>query len=140
MGQLESPDVDTVMRRYDSSVRPALLRLRDMVRDVAATLPETGGLVETLKWGQPSFLPKRARVGTTIRMDAVSEDPPLIGLYVHCQTSLVATYRELYPDVMTFEGNRAVLLDASKPLPESELRHCIEMALMYHKAKRGVTE
>jgi len=139
MGHSESSDIDAVMRGYSSAVQPALTQLRDMVRDVADGLPEIGELVETLKWGQPSFLPKRARVGTTIRMDAISDDPPRIALYVHCQTSLVETFRELYPDVLTFEGNRAVVLDASSPLPEKELRHCIEMALIYHKAKRAAS-
>jgi len=137
MGRSETSDIDDVMRGYSRAVQPALMQLRGMVREVASSIPEIGGLVETLKWGQPSFLPKRARVGTTIRIDAISDEPPRVGLYVHCQTSLVETFRELYPDVLMFEGNRAVVLDASRPLPERELCHCIEMALIYHKAKRA---
>ena len=32
-------------------------------------------------------------------------------VYFHCQTDLVETFRELYPE-LSFSGNRAILLDA----------------------------
>ncbi|MGD1935585.1 MAG: DUF1801 domain-containing protein [Candidatus Phaeomarinobacter sp.] len=130
-------EFDSVMSGYSKTVQPSLKRLRKLVHEVVSATPEIGEIVETLKWGQPSFLPKRARIGTTVRMDAVSETPPRVALYFHCQTTLVDTFRHLYPDALEFKGNRAVLLDASKPLPEAELRHCIEMALIYHVAKRA---
>lgn len=135
MGQQET-SFASVMAGYPPKLRPTMKKLHKLVREVANSNPDIGELVETLKWGQPSFLPKRPKIGTTVRMDAVSETPPTVALYFHCQTSLVETYRELYPDTFTFEGNRAIVLDAKKPLPQAELRHCIEMALTYHKAKR----
>lgn len=127
---------DSVMAGYPPKLRPTMKKLCKMARQVAKSNPDVGELVETLKWGQPSFLPKKPKIGTTVRMDVVSEDPARVALYFHCQTSLVETFRELYPDTLHFEGNRAIVLDATKPLPEPELRHCIEMALTYHKAKR----
>ena len=136
MADKDTRDFDEAMAGYGRSVRPSLKHLRKLVHDVVSATPEIGEIVETLKWGQPSFLPKRPRIGTTVRMDAVSEKPPRIALYFHCQTTLVRTFRELYPDVFEYEGNRAIVLDASMPLPDAELRHCIEMALIYHKAKR----
>lgn len=135
MGQKEI-SVESVMAGYPPKLRPTMKKLRKLVREVAKSNADVGGLVETLKWGQPSFLPKRPRIGTTVRMDAVSEAPARVAFYFHCQTSLVETFRELYADTLSFEGNRAIVLDATKPLPEAELRHCIEMALTYHKAKR----
>lgn len=128
--------IESVMAGYPPKLRPTMKKLRKLVREVANSNADVGELVETLKWGQPSFLPKRPRIGTTVRMDAVSEDPARVALYFHCQTTLVETFRELYSGTLSFEGNRAIVLDASRPLPEAELRHCIEMALTYHKAKR----
>lgn len=136
MGQQDT-SFESVMAGYPPKLRPVMKKLRKLVRDVASSNADIGELVETLKWGQPSFLPKRPKVGTTVRMDAVSEKPARVAFYFHCQTSLVETFRELYPDTLIFEGNRAIVLDASKPLPEAELRHCVEMALTYHKAKRS---
>ncbi|MEO0963291.1 MAG: DUF1801 domain-containing protein [Pseudomonadota bacterium] len=135
MGQNEI-SVETVIAGYPAKLRPIMKKLRKLVREVAKSNADVGELVETLKWGQPSFLPKRPRTGTTVRMDVVSENPARVALYFHCQTTLAETFRELYADTLSFEGNRAIVLDAAKPLPEKELRHCIEMALIYHKAKR----
>lgn len=135
MGQ-QDISIESVVAGYPPKLRPTIKKLRKLVREVAKSNADVGELVETLKWGQPSFLPKRPRIGTTVRMDAVSEDPVRVALYFHCQTTLVETFRELYSDTLNFEGNRAIVLDASRPLPEAELRHCIEMALTYHKAKR----
>lgn len=135
MGQ-QDISIESVMAGYPPKLRSTMKKLRKLVREVAKSNADVGELVETLKWGQPSFLPKRPRIGTTVRMDAVSEDPARVALYFHCQTSLVETFRELYSDTLSFEGNRALVLDASRSLPEAELRHCIEMALTYHKAKR----
>ena len=55
-------------------------------------------------------------------------------LYVHCQTTLVSTFRELYRDALTFGGNRSILMDADAPLPKEPLRHCIALALTYHRS------
>ncbi len=136
MGQ-QKISVESVMAGYPPKLRGTLNKLQKLVREVAKSNADVGELVETLKWGQPSFLPKRPRIGTTVRMDAVSEDPAMVALYFHCQTSLVETFRQLYPDTFHFEGNRAIVLNATEPLPEAELRHCIEMALTYHKTKRA---
>ncbi|CDO61409.1 hypothetical protein BN1012_Phect3197 [Candidatus Phaeomarinobacter ectocarpi] len=135
MGQ-QDISIESVMAEYPPKLRPTINKLRKLVREVAKSNADVGELVETLKWGQPSFLPKGPRIGTTVRMDAVSKDPVRVALYFHCQTTLVETFRELYSDTLNFEGNRAIVLDVSRPLPEAELRHCIEMALTYHKAKR----
>jgi hypothetical protein len=57
-------------------------------------------------------------------------------MYVHCQTDLVATFRELYPKEFTFAGNRSIIFDADDAIPEPALRHCVALALTYHLNKR----
>ena len=56
-------------------------------------------------------------------------------VYFHCQTNLVATFRELYPE-LSYGGNRSILLDAADQIPETALRHCVALALTYHLNKR----
>ena len=108
-------------------------KLVKQVQKASSNLPEVGEITQTKKWGQTAFLPKRPRVGTTVRVDQAGENE--VALYVHCQTNLVETYRTLFPE-LKFEGNRAVLFDCSKPLPEKEIALMVEAAMTYHLRKR----
>jgi hypothetical protein len=92
-------------------------------------------LQESLKWGQPSYLTTETKSGSTIRIDQVKPTPGQYALYFHCQTNLVETFRELYPE-LRYGGNRSILLDAKEKLPEAALRHCVALALTYHLNKR----
>jgi len=56
-------------------------------------------------------------------------------VYFHCQTNLVATFRELYPEEFNFGGNRSILLNAGDKIDEPALRHCLALALTYHLRK-----
>ena len=56
-------------------------------------------------------------------------------MYFHCQTNLVSTFRQIYPNEFTFEGKRAILFEAKMPVPEMPLRHCIAVAVTYHLRK-----
>lgn len=115
--------------------RAALLALRGLILETAAETPEVGSLVETLKWGEPAYLPARARVGTTVRISALKGSADGYAMYVNCKTSLLESYRHLYPDTFGFEGQRAVVLSTKRPVPEAALKHCIALALTYHLAK-----
>jgi hypothetical protein len=64
----------------------------------------------------------------------VKSEPDKYALYFHCQTNLVDTFRELYPNLV-YEGNRSILLDTTEALPKDTLRHCV--ALAYHLGKNG---
>ncbi len=113
-----------------------LQSLINLVRRTAGGIPqlnERGGVVETTKWGQVSFLPARARIGTTVRVD--QHDDQHVALYVHCQTNLVDLYKTLFPE-LKYSGNRAVLFDITRPLPKNEIKVCVEAALLYHLNKR----
>jgi len=130
------PAVDAAFGAYPKPLRAKLLSLRRLIFDTAAATEGVGALQETLKWGQPSYLTAESKSGSTIRIDRVKSSADQVALYFHCQTDLVATFRELYPDELTYSGNRAVILNADDEFPETVLRHCVGLALTYHLRKR----
>ncbi|CAN5155199.1 hypothetical protein BH10PSE10_BH10PSE10_05750 [soil metagenome] len=99
-----------------------------------------GPLEETLKWGQPSYLTTETGSGSTVRIDRVKSNEDRIAIYFHCQTDLVATFRELYPTQLEYGGNRSILLDATAKISEKALHHCIGLALTYHARKRSTAK
>jgi len=128
--------VAAVFDAYPTRLKAKLLALRRLILETAASTPGVGTLEETLKWGQPSYLTSESRSGSTIRIDRVKPDgdgAERYALYVHCQTTLVSTFRQLYRDQLTFGGNRSILLDADRPIPKAALKHCIALALTYHR-------
>ncbi|MCP5100098.1 MAG: DUF1801 domain-containing protein [Chloroflexi bacterium] len=129
-------EVTAVFETYPEKMRAKLMTLRQLIYDVAAQTDGVGELIETLKWGQPSYLTTKPKSGTTIRIDQVKDKPGQYGLYVHCQTTLIASFRQLYPTEFVYEGNRAIIFDEVDVIPQQLLRHCIELALTYHLKKR----
>jgi Domain of unknown function (DU1801) len=136
-GHFAEPAVDAIFSAYPTPVKARLLALRRLIFDIADTTEGVGALEETLKWGQPSYLTTESKSGSTIRIDQVKAEAGRYAVYFHCQTDLVETFRELYPE-LSYSGNRAILLDAGEKLPEKALRHCVALALTYHTRKRKV--
>jgi hypothetical protein len=128
--------VDAVFRAYPSPLRKKLAAVRRLILDTARKMEGMGAIEETLKWGQPSFLTSQSGSGSTIRIDALKSDPERYALYFNCRTNLVSTFRNAYPEIFRYEGNRAIILRADDALPEEPLRHCIALALTYHQDKR----
>jgi hypothetical protein len=133
-GGLSASAVDAAFKAYQNPARTKLLALRRLVLDTAKTTAGVGRIEETLKWGQPSYLTPETGSGSTIRIDHVSGNQ--YAIYFHCQTNLVATFRELYPDKWSYGGNRCIFLNVEDNIDEAALRHCIALALTYHLAKR----
>jgi hypothetical protein len=131
MGRTRS--IQTLLDHHPEPVRSALERLRRLILDTAAATPGVGEVEEALRWGQPSYLTK---TGSTIRIDALKGSGSQYALYVHCQTDLLASFRELYGDALTYEGERALIFDAAAPMDENVVAHCIALALTYHSRKR----
>jgi hypothetical protein len=129
------PAVDAVFNAYPKPIKARLLALRRLIFDTAKTTRGVGALQETLKWGQPSYLTTETKSGSTIRIDQVKSAADQYAVYFHCQTDLVETFRELYPE-LNYGGNRSILLNAQDDLPEPPLRHCVALALTYHLNKR----
>ena len=117
--------------------RARLDTLRDLIFETASKTQGVGGLEETLKWGQPSYLTHKPKSGTTIRL-GWKETGETSSLFVHCQTSLVETWRAHYGDTLTFIGNREISIPTQTPLPRAALQHCIAMALTYHLRKTAL--
>ncbi|MEP2102747.1 MAG: DUF1801 domain-containing protein [Parasphingorhabdus sp.] len=124
--------IQLVFDSYAKAAQDRLIQLRSLVFEVAAHDDRIGPLEETLKWGQPSYLPSATKSGTTIRIDANAKTSENCAIYVHCGTDLVGRWRELYDESLHFEGNRAVIFDADKPLPVEPVKHIMAMALTYH--------
>lgn len=136
MERFQNSQVKEIFDAYPGDLKANLLRLRQLIFDTATGLEDVGPLEETLKWGQPSYLTNHSKSGTTIRLDQIKSKPGKYGMYVHCQTSLLQTYRDLYAEVLRFDGKRCIELDVENDPPEKALCHCIEMALTYHRSKR----
>ena len=137
-GHFAEPAVEAVFATYPNPVKSKLLALRRLIFDTADATEGVGALEETLKWGQPSYLTAESKSGT-IRIDQVKAEAGQYAVYFHCQTDLVETFCELYPE-LSYGGNRSILLDASDKLPEAALRHCVALALTYHLRKRARTK
>ena len=132
-------NVAKVFDAYPDTIRAKLMMLRAMILETAASIDGVGPLEETLKWGQPSYLTVQSGSGSTIRIDRVKADDDRVAMYFHCQTDLVATFRELYPAQMEYGGNRSILFETAAKIPEKALRHCIGLALTYH-ARKGASQ
>ena len=126
----------TLFGAYPAPVKAKLLALRRLIFDTAKTTEGVGVLEEALKWGQPSYLTPETGSGSTIRIDQVKPGADQVAVYFHCQTNLVETFRELYPE-LSFSGNRAILLDVKDELPDAALRHCAALALTYHSRRKA---
>jgi hypothetical protein len=135
-GHFAEPAVEAVFSAYPTPVKARLLALRRLILDTADSTEGVGALEETLKWGQPSYLTTGSKSGSTIRIDQVKAEAGQYAVYFHCQTDLVETFRELYPE-LRYGGKRSILLDAGEKLPEAALRHCVALALTYHARKRA---
>ncbi len=132
MPTITNPEVAQVYKSYPTQMRNLLLTLRQLILETAAETKEITELRETLKWGEPSFLSK---TGSTIRIAWKKTHPDQYAMYFHCKTRLVETFRELYSDILEFEGNRAIVFHKNDTIPVNELKHCIFLSLTYHQRK-----
>jgi hypothetical protein len=129
----ERAEVREVFAGLPPAARDKLLQLRSLIFETAAKTPGVGPLEEALRWGEPSYLTRQSKSGTTIRIHWKPKRSDRCALYVHCQTNLVEQYRLRHHDTLEFEGDRAVLFAVDQPLPKKALRDCIRLALTYHQ-------
>lgn len=129
---ISDPKVKDVFNSYPDSIQPQLLHLRKLVISVASEIDGLDKLEETLKWGEPSYLTKH---GSTVRIDWKEKNPERYSIYFKCTSKLVPTFRTIYNNTFKFEANRAIVFNLNDRIPEAELKHCISMALTYHKIK-----
>lgn len=118
-------------RAYPDEIQSSLMQLRELIISVAKEY-EFGSVEESLKWGELSYCVKG---GSAIRIGWSPKSPDNYCVFFHCQTTLVETFKEIYGELFSYEGKRAIVLEFSKAIPEQELKHCISLALQYHKRK-----
>ena len=135
MQKFQDNAVRQIFDGWDAPRKKVGLAVRELIFKTAMKLPQIGKLEEALKWGQPSYLTPKTKSGSTVRIGLV-KNSDLLGLFFHCQTSLVETFRGFYSDELVFEGNRAIHIDPTDELMVGPLEHCIGMALTYHLNKR----
>lgn len=119
---------------YPEAARRVLETVRSWTYEEAARTG-AGPLTETLKWGEPAYLTGQTRSGTTLRLAWTAKAPGEARVLVHCQTSLVAEWRERFGDRLGFDGHRAICLPLDAAPPEDSVRLCIAMALTYHRPR-----
>lgn len=126
------PEVELVISRYPEKVQGRLLHLRRLIIEAAKESKEVSDLEETIKWGEPSFLTK---YGSTIRIDWKRNKPDQYAMYFKCTSKLVPTFKLVFKDVFTFEGDRAIIFGIHDKIPIVKLKKCITAGLTYHKVK-----
>jgi len=132
MKLIKNADVTTVFDNYPDTIREKLLHLRQLVLDTASATEGVDKLEETLKWGEPSYLTKK---GSTIRMDWKQKKPEQYAMYFKCTSQLVPTFKAVYGDTFKYEKTRAIVFGLDDDVPVEELKHCIQLALTYHRVK-----
>lgn len=130
------PNVAQAFDAFPATARNGLFALRSLIFEAAANNKAIGRVEETLKWGQPSYLTPETKSGSTIRLGVPKSPDHDYALFVHCQTDLTGQFETSYPGEFDFEGTRAILFKADKPIQADALRHCIGLALTYHARKR----
>jgi len=128
-----SEQVAQVIAHYPPKAKSVFNDVRKIIISVAKESVGLDNTTETLKWGEPSYL---ADGGSTVRMKWTEKEPERFSLYFNCNSILVETFKELYQDEFTFDGNRAISFPMNTKLPAAALKHCISMSMQYHKLKK----
>ena len=136
MRPFENTAVARAFEACPAPVAARLLALRELIFRTAAETPGVGAIEETLKWGEPAYLTTASQSGSTIRIGWKKPHAMQYAIYFNCQTSLVDTFRTLFPGEFRFEANRAIVFDVADAVPADSLALCIAAALTYHRSKR----
>ena len=135
MKPFESAAVEEAFAACPPAMRKRLLTLRDLIFKTAASTAGVGEIAETLKWGQPAYVTSQSKSGNTIRIGWRKGNPSPYAVYFNCHTTLVDTFRTLFPREFRYEGNRAIVFNELDIVPTRTLRFCIATALTYQRDK-----
>ncbi|MFK7855360.1 MAG: DUF1801 domain-containing protein [Granulosicoccus sp.] len=126
-----------VRKAYESLPAPhkrSAYQIRDLIWQTVGEIDLNCEVLETLKWGEPAYLPVKPRIGSTVRVGQF--DDQNLALYFNCQTMLVENFRSMFGDDMKYSKNRAVLFNVAETIPEAIVKTCVSSALRYHMDKR----
>ena len=136
MTPFKSAAVAKVFDSYPAPMRRRLMALRELIFSTAASTPGVGELEETLKWGEPAYLIAPGKGRSALRLGGQKSTPSQVAMYFNCQSTLVDSFRTMFPADFHFVGNRALVFDHAEPVPTDALRICIAAALTYHSKRR----
>lgn len=128
----QNPAVKAIFDQYPLPIREKLVSIRNLIFETASEIPGVGPLEETLKWGEPSYIPSQTKSGSMIRIHHYPSKPFDFGIYFICSTTLVKTFRELYPKTFKYNGNRCLEFMIDDTIPVDALKHCFKLALTYY--------
>ncbi len=131
IGNLE---VAAVYQAMPPQARQKLLAIRQIIFDYSRKCETIGDIEESLKWGVPSYVAKSPKSGTPIRLQWKS-DTAQYGVFVHCQTTLIADFKDQYPSDFKYEKNRGILFHENDVFSEVLLKEFLKRALLYHTDK-----
>lgn len=130
-----SEPVREALARLPAGILPTLEEVRSLIIEVAA-VSDVGPLTETLKWGEPAYLTKATKSGTTVRLGTTRSAPDRCAVFFNCKTNLVASFRDRFVDDFDYEGSRALILPRRPDWSRDALSICLYEALTYHRRKR----
>jgi len=134
-------DVAAILDSYPPTVKSRLLFLRQLIYETAAAFEKVGEIEETLKWGEPSYLTPQTKSGSTIRIDWKEKQADQYSIFFKCTANLVPAFKERFPDLFRFGGDRSIDFKLNDDIPVAALKQCIALALTYHLNKKlGTTE
>ncbi|MGH1423915.1 MAG: DUF1801 domain-containing protein [Pseudooceanicola sp.] len=110
--------------------RAGLAVLRALIFDCAADLPDVGALCETLRWGQPSYVSARHRVGTPLRLGLTKGGG--FAIYAHCQTQVIPAFAAAFPGMDRVDGSRGILFRDVGDIDPNRHGQLVRHALTYH--------
>ena len=128
-----APNVAAAFEVFPAPERKTLLRLRDVIFEVAKSDARIGPLQETLRWGQPSYLTATTKSGTAIRLALTKKGE--CALFTHCQTTVMSDFRNQFPDEFAYEDNRALIPGAGFEDKIALLSMFMVAAMTYHRKK-----
>ena len=64
----QNPEIQYIYECYPQKIQKKCLELRELVFDVAQAHPVIGPIEETLRWGEPSYIPFKTKSGSMVRI------------------------------------------------------------------------
>lgn len=129
-------EVAAVFDSYPQKIKAKLLILRQLIFKTAASIEGIGEIEETLKWGEPSYLTPKPKIGSTIRIAWKKSQEEQYSIFFKCTANLVPAFKERYPKIFKYGGNRSIDFKINDDVPVKELKRCIALALTYHRNKK----
>ncbi|MCZ8257062.1 MAG: DUF1801 domain-containing protein [Polaromonas sp.] len=114
--EIPNAELAQTFASYPPPLRCKLLALRALILDTAAVTPGVDAIGETLQWGEPAYLTSASKSGRAIRLGPVKSSPSHYALHFNCNTTLMDTFRTLFPQSLRYNGNRAIVLDSADAL------------------------